>query len=138
MPAMPTRPTSKPGAAIATRAFADRQAWEVWLAANHARSKGLWLRLAKAGASRKTLSYAEAVEAALAWGWIDGQKRGQDDVHWLQKFTPRGPRSIWSKINREKAERLIEEGRMHPAGLAAVAAAKEDGRWDAAYDSPRT
>jgi uncharacterized protein YdeI (YjbR/CyaY-like superfamily) len=133
---VPARPT--PAADVPTRAFADQQAWDKWLAANHAGSRGLWLRLAKAGAARKTLSYAEALEVALAWGWIDGQKRSQDDAYWLQKFTPRGPRSVWSKINRDKAERLIEEGRMHPAGLAAVAAARKDGRWDAAYDSPRT
>ena len=83
------------------------------------------------------MSYAEAVEVALCYGWIDGQSKSYDEKSWLQKFTPRGRRSIWSKINRERAETLINQGRMQPSGLAAVNLAKHDGRWDAAYDSPR-
>ncbi len=86
----------------------------------------------------KTLTYAEAVEAALCYGWIDGQGKSIDDTAWLQKFTPRGPRSVWSKINRQKAETLIASGRMQPAGLAAIERAKQNGQWDNAYDSHRT
>jgi uncharacterized protein YdeI (YjbR/CyaY-like superfamily) len=116
--------------------FADRDRWAAWLASNHQRSRGLWLRLAKGPAApRRSLTYAEAVEVALIHGWIDGQKKSGDAGSWLQKFTPRGPKSLWSKINCGKAEGLIAAGRMHAAGLAAVARAKEDGRWAAAYDS---
>jgi uncharacterized protein YdeI (YjbR/CyaY-like superfamily) len=128
-----TRPAELP-----VHLFKDAAAWEAWLARQHAKSAGLWLRIAKAGSNAKTVSYAEAVEVALCYGWIDGQKKKFDDSTWLQKFTPRGKRSIWSKINREKAERLIESGRMQPAGLAAVERAKANGQWDAAYDSHRT
>ena len=93
--------------------------------------------MAKKGSAGRSLSYAEAVEVALCYGWIDGQSKGNNATSWLQKFTPRRKRSIWSKINREKAERLISEGRMQPAGLAEVGRARQDGRWEAAYDSPR-
>jgi uncharacterized protein YdeI (YjbR/CyaY-like superfamily) len=117
--------------------FADRDRWSAWLAGNHQRSRGVWLRLAKGPAApRRSLTYAEAVEVALIHGWIDGQKKSGDAGSWLQKFTPRGPKSLWSKINCGKAEALIAAGRMHAAGLATVARAKEDGRWAAAYDSP--
>jgi uncharacterized protein YdeI (YjbR/CyaY-like superfamily) len=92
----------------------------------------------KKGAPPPTLSYAEALEVALTWGWIDGQKRALDERAFLQRFTPRRTKSLWSKINRAKAEALIETGRMHPPGLAEVERAKKDGRWDAAYDSPKT
>jgi uncharacterized protein YdeI (YjbR/CyaY-like superfamily) len=109
--------------------------WSVWLDENHSLSSGVWLRLAKKDSGLTSVSYAEALEVALCYGWIDGQKRSLDDRSWLQKFTPRGARSIWSKINREKVERLIEDGRMQPAGLRAVELAKQNGRWDAAYDS---
>lgn len=116
--------------------FEEQAAWEAWLDENHASSPGLWLRLAKKAAGLESVSYAEALEVALCYGWIDGQKRSYDESSWLQKFTPRRARSIWSKINREKAEALIASGRMKAAGLAAVESAKQDGRWEAAYDSP--
>jgi uncharacterized protein YdeI (YjbR/CyaY-like superfamily) len=115
--------------------FAQQQEWATWLDANHATSPGVWLRIAKKAADIDSVSYAEALETALCYGWIDGQKKAYDDSSWLQKFTPRGAKSIWSKINREKAQQLIERGQMKPAGLVAVERAKQDGRWDAAYDS---
>jgi uncharacterized protein YdeI (YjbR/CyaY-like superfamily) len=118
-------------------AFASQEEWEAWLAANHAASRGLWLKIAKRGASTGTVSYAEALESALCYGWIDGQKRPFDDEYWLQRFTPRSARSKWSRINRDKATTLIAEGRMQPAGLAQVQAAQRDGRWDAAYEGQR-
>lgn len=117
--------------------FPQQADWQVWLAAHHATSSGLWLRLAKKKAALVSVTYAEAVEVALCYGWIDGQTKTYDSESWIQKFTPRGKKSIWSKINRAKAEALIASGQMQPAGLAAVASAKQDGRWDAAYDSPR-
>jgi uncharacterized protein YdeI (YjbR/CyaY-like superfamily) len=117
-------------------AFRDQQAWADWLQINHGTSSGLWIQLAKKGSAGRSLSYAEAVEVALCYGWIDGQSKANNATSWLQKFTPRRKRSIWSKINREKAERLISEGRMQPAGLAEVGRARQDGRWEAAYDSP--
>lgn len=98
----------------------------------------MWLRLAKAASGTPSVSYSEAVEVALCYGWIDGQKKGESENTWLQKFTPRAKRSIWSKINREKALALIERGQMKPAGLKEIERAKEDGRWDAAYDSSST
>ena len=116
--------------------FEEQEAWAAWLEENHASSPGLWLRLAKKAAGLESVSYAEALEVALCYGWIDGQKRSYDESSWLQKFTPRRPKSIWSKINREKAEALIASGRMKAAGREAVESAKQDGRWDAAYDSP--
>lgn len=116
--------------------FEEQEAWAAWLEENHATSPGLWLRLAKKAAELQSVSYAEAVEVALCYGWIDGQKRSYDESSWLQKFTPRRPKSIWSKINREKAEALIASGRMKAAGREAVESAKQDGRWEAAYDSP--
>ena len=109
--------------------------WEDWLKVNHTSSAGLWLRLAKKDSGIASVSYAEALEVALCYGWIDGQKKSYDETTWLQKFTPRGSRSVWSKINREKAEELIKSKRMKPAGLKAIESAKQDGRWDAAYDS---
>lgn len=113
--------------------FRDAASFERWLEEHHARSPGVWLQLAKKGAALPTLSYAEAVDAGLAWGWIDSQKRAHDAESWLQRFTPRGPRSLWSEINREKALALIARGAMHPPGLAEVERARADGRWDAAY-----
>ena len=118
--------------------FKSQRAWTTWLDKNHAKSAGVWLQIAKKTGHLKTVTYAEAVEAALCYGWIDGQGKGLDDSAWLQKFTPRGPRSIWSKINRTKAMELIESGRMKPAGLAAIDRAKNNGQWEAAYDSHRT
>lgn len=111
---------------------------EAWLEENHDSSQGLWLKIAKKGAAEPSVTYAEALELALCFGWIDSQKRGFDDQHFLQRFTPRRPRGRWSRINREKAEALIEAGRMRPAGLAEVEAAKADGRWEAAYEGQRT
>jgi uncharacterized protein YdeI (YjbR/CyaY-like superfamily) len=111
----------------------DEAAWEQWLKANQADSPGVWLKLAKKSAPRTTVSYAEAIEAALAYGWIDSQKARYDDAFSLQRFTRRGPRSKWSQINRQKAEQLIAGKRMKPAGLAEVRKAQQDGRWEAAY-----
>ncbi len=105
---------------------------EVWFAEHHADHRGFWLKIGKVGAAR-TVNYAEALDVALCYGWIDGQKRAYDETYWLQRFTPRGPRSKWSQINRDKAEALITTGRMRPAGQAQVDAAKADGRWAAAY-----
>lgn len=122
----------------AVRLFRNAAAWEAWLARQQAKSVGLWVRIAKARSNVKTVSYAEALEVALCYGWIDGQKKSFDEETWLQKFSPRGKRSIWSKINREKAQRLIDDGRMQPPGLEAVERAKANGQWDSAYDSART
>lgn len=110
--------------------------WTTWLEKNHKSFAGVWLRIAKKSSGITSVSYAEAVEAALCYGWIDSQGKSYDDETWLQKFTPRGDRSIWSKINREKVEELIRNGRMKPAGLQAVQRAKQNGRWKSAYDSP--
>ena len=116
--------------------FEDQETWSSWLRKNHATSSGLWLRIAKKGADVRSVSYLQAVDAALCFGWIDGQKKSDDEGYWLQRFTPRSENSIWSKINREKAIRLIELGQMNAAGLREVERAKRDGRWDGAYDSP--
>jgi uncharacterized protein YdeI (YjbR/CyaY-like superfamily) len=119
-------------------AFASAEAFEAWLAERHDQSDGLWIKFAKKASGIPTVVYAEAVEASLRYGWIDGQVKRLDDDFYLQRFTPRRARSRWSKINRAKAEALIASGRMEPAGLAEVERAKADGRWDAAYDSPTT
>ena len=111
---------------------------EAWIDEHGEDSDGIWLKFAKKDSGIESVVYAEAVEIALSCGWIDGQAKRHDDHHYLQRFTPRRPRSKWSKINREKAERLMAEGRMRPAGLREVERAKEDGRWDEAYDSPST
>ena len=111
---------------------------EAWIDEHGEESDGIWLKFAKKDSGIESVVYAEAVEIALSYGWIDGQAKRHDDHHYLQRFTPRRPRSKWSKINREKAERLMAEGRMRPAGLREVERAKEDGRWDEAYDSPST
>jgi uncharacterized protein YdeI (YjbR/CyaY-like superfamily) len=118
--------------------FAQPSDWAAWLDDNHAGSSGLWLRIAKKGSGIASVTYDEALEVALCYGWIDGQKQRYDESSWLQKFTPRRAKSIWSKINRRKAEALIERGQMKPAGLREVERAKQDGRWDAAYDSHST
>jgi uncharacterized protein YdeI (YjbR/CyaY-like superfamily) len=112
----------------------DRDAWGSWLQANHASSAGLWLRLAKKGAPVTSVTHAEALEEAIRHGWIDGQRLANDDHTFLQRFTPRRPRSKWSQINRQKALDLIAEGRMTPAGLEQVRAAQADGRWERAYE----
>ena len=118
--------------------FASPADLEVWMGVHGEESDGIWLKFAKKDSGIESVVYAEAVEIALSYGWIDGQAKRLDDHHYLQRFTPRRPRSKWSKINREKAERLIAEGRMRPAGLREVELAKEDGRWDDAFDSPST
>ncbi len=110
--------------------------WEAWLREHGSKVPGVWIRLAKKGSQLTSVSYAEAVEVALCYGWIDGQVKGLDERCYLQKFTPRKARSIWSQINRAKAEDLIERGRMQPAGLQAVESARQDGRWEQAYASP--
>lgn len=115
--------------------FADAAAWAAWLAEHHASAAGVWLRLAKKGAPLASVTYAGALDVALCYGWIDGQKKSHDAASWLQKFTPRGPKSLWSKVNREKAEAFIANGRMRPAGLAAVEVARRNGQWERAYDS---
>jgi uncharacterized protein YdeI (YjbR/CyaY-like superfamily) len=115
--------------------FASVRAWAAWLASNHALSGGVWLKIGKKGSGHSSVTYAEALEVSLAWGWIDGQKRPVDEAWWLQKFTRRGPRSLWSKVNCEKALALIASGAMKAPGLAEVERAKQDGRWEAAYDS---
>jgi uncharacterized protein YdeI (YjbR/CyaY-like superfamily) len=118
--------------------FAAQEAWEAWLEEHHATSDGLWLKIAKKGSGIYTVSYAEALDTALCYGWIDGQKGSFDDEFWLQRFTPRTARSKWSKVNRGKPIKLIEESRMKPAGLREVERARADGRWDAAYDAQST
>jgi uncharacterized protein YdeI (YjbR/CyaY-like superfamily) len=118
--------------------FPDEKTWIAWLVENHATSTGVWVRLARKSHAEPLLRHPEALEAALCHGWIDAQKKGETATTWLQRFTPRAKKSIWSKINCAKALALIEEGRMHPAGEREVERAKTDGRWDAAYDSHST
>ncbi len=115
--------------------FETQTAWEAWLMEHHQIAKGIWLKIAKKEAGIPSVSYPEALEGAICFGWIDGQKASLDDKFWLQKFSPRGPRSVWSKINCANALKLIEQGRMQPAGLEQVNLARADGRWEAAYDS---
>lgn len=114
--------------------FATPRAWSEWLAAHHASSAGVWLAISKKGARSESVTYAQALEVALAWGWIDGQKDRLDETRWLQRFTPRRAKSPWSKINRAKAEALIAAGAMEAPGLVEVDRAKRDGRWERAYD----
>lgn len=111
----------------------NQPAFEDWLKTNAASSAGVWLRFAKKGSGIASVSYAEALESALCYGWIDSQAKSFDDKTWIQRFTPRGKRSIWSKINTEKAEQLIAIGRMTPAGMKAIETAKQNGNWDNAY-----
>jgi len=118
--------------------FGGPAEFEAWLEEHHAEPDGLWLKIAKKGTEEPSVTYAEALELALCFGWIDSQKRGHDERHFLQRFTPRRPRGRWSRINRDKAEALIAAGAMRPAGLAEVEAAKADGRWEAAYEGQRT
>ncbi|WP_413944810.1 YdeI/OmpD-associated family protein [Bdellovibrio sp. HCB-162] len=116
--------------------FESAKQWLSWLRVNHARSSGVWLQIQKKGSAEKSPTYAEALDAALCYGWIDGQKKAYDENSWIQRFTPRRPRSVWSKKNTEHAERLLRAGKIKKAGLAEIEAAKKDGRWKAAYDSP--
>jgi len=117
--------------------FVQKKAWAAWLAKNHDQSAGVWLRLAKKASGVKSVSYDEALDVALCYGWIDGQAKRADEQFWLQKFTPRSKRSLWSKRNRERVSALIAARAMRAAGLAEIERAKADGRWHAAYDSPR-
>jgi uncharacterized protein YdeI (YjbR/CyaY-like superfamily) len=117
--------------------FASQSKWADWLAKQHGKSAGVWLQLAKKDSGIPSVTYAEALDIALCYGWIDGQKKSFDEKYFLQKFTPRRPKSIWSKINVEKVERLIASGQMKPAGLKAIEAAKADGRWAQAYSSQK-
>ena len=110
-------------------------AWERWLKRHHAAAAGVWIRMAKKASGIASIDHPAALEVALCYGWIDGQRKGDGEQYFLQRFTPRTPRSTWSKINRDKALKLIDEGRMQPAGLAEVERARADGRWDAAYDA---
>src|SRR5919199_720917 len=130
---MPTRSDE-----LETRAFASAAEWEAWLRDHHESAPGVWIRFARKGAGVPSVTYLEALHAALCFGWIDGQARSVDDAWYVQRFTPRRARSIWSKRNRDFATALIEAGRMQPAGLREVERAKADGRWDAAYDAPST
>ena len=118
--------------------FGSQAAWESWLDAHHAAAPGAWLKIAKKGSGAESVSYAEALEVAICYGWIDGQKGPLDDVHWLQRFTPRKPGGKWSRINTDKATELIKAGRMCPAGQREVDLAQADGRWAAAYEGQRT
>ncbi len=126
-----TVPDGKPVLAFATPAE-----FRAWLDVHHADTDGIWLRMYKKASGQQTVNYGQALDEALCYGWIDGQLRTFDAVSYIQKFTPRRPRSTWSKTNIANVERLIAEGRMRPAGLAAIEAAKADGRWDQAYDPP--
>jgi len=122
---------------LPTLPFESKKKWADWLAKQHDKSPGVWLKLGKKGTGIPSVTYEEALDVALCYGWIDGQKKGFDDQFWLQKFTPRGVKSIWSKINTGKAEKLIVSGEMKSAGMKAIEAAKQDGRWDAAYESQK-
>ncbi|MET0386689.1 MAG: YdeI/OmpD-associated family protein [Polyangiales bacterium] len=141
MPASPKPSRAVPKAEeLPVLELADVSAWLGWLAQHHGSSRGVWIKLAKKQARSQgtsAFSYEQAVDGALCWGWIDGQKRTFDERAWLLKFTPRAARSLWSKINRKKALALIARGDMRAPGLAEVERAQRDGRWDAAYDSPR-
>jgi uncharacterized protein YdeI (YjbR/CyaY-like superfamily) len=121
-----------------TLPFETRDAWESWLAANHWSASGVWIRFGRKGSGVPSVTHAEALEVALCYGWIDARSRGVDELHWVQRFTPRSSRSTWSKVNREKAAALIERGAMRPAGLREVERARADGRWDAAYEPQST
>ena len=127
--------TRKAATNLAVRHFERQEDWANWLAGNHNSSPGVWLQLAKKGTDIPSVSYDEAIEVALCFGWIDGQKKTHSEQFWLQKFTRRSDKSVWSKINKDKALALIKAGKMKPAGLQEVERAKSDGRWNAAYDS---
>jgi uncharacterized protein YdeI (YjbR/CyaY-like superfamily) len=132
-----TKPAAKKPE-LSVLGFESPKAWATWLSKHHAASPGLWLKLSKKGSGVPSPTYAEALDVALCWGWIDGQKKSHDDKAFLQRFTPRGKKSIWSQINCGHVERLIKAGEMQPAGLAHVAAAQADGRWAAAYGGMKT
>ena len=123
---------------LPVRRFASRAAWEKWLTAHHDRSPGVWIELAKKDSGVDSVSRADALEVALCYGWIDSQSMTVDEKRYRQRFTPRRSRSKWSKINCAAVERLHAEGRLAPAGVREMETAKGDGRWEAAYDSPKT
>jgi uncharacterized protein YdeI (YjbR/CyaY-like superfamily) len=118
--------------------FENGAAFERWLKRNHAKTSCIWVKSAKKKTGIPSITWDEGVDVALCYGWIDGQGKSLDETYTLQRYTPRGKRSTWSKLNRDRVARLIDEGRMQPAGLAEVERAKADGRWDAAYDPPST
>ena len=118
--------------------FSDQSAFAAWLEEHHATEPGVWVQLSRVTSGVRSITRDQALDVALCYGWIDGQGRSYDADSWLQKFTPRGRRSVWSKRNREHVARLIASGEMQPAGMAAIEAARADGRWDRAYDSPST
>ena len=126
--------SATPTTALQELAFEDAGAWAAWLEREHASSPGIWLRIAKSTAGVASVQYQGALDVALCYGWIDGVKRRIDDDYWVQRFTPRTARSLWSKVNRTKVQALIDDGRMRPAGLREIERARADGRWDAAYD----
>lgn len=128
--------SSSPKSDLPVVPFSSREAWAAWLEEHHDDSDGVWLKFARKSSGIASVTYPEAVEVALCYGWIDGQAAGFDDDYHLQRFTPRRARSRWSQINRAKATDLIERGLMKPAGLREVERAKADGRWDAAYAPP--
>lgn len=119
-------------------AFASEAEWEAWLEQNHKQLPGVWIEIAKKGSGIDSVRYPEVLDTALCFGWIDGRRERLDEQRFLQRFTPRRPRSRWSLINREKAQQLIRDGRMRPAGHAEVEAAQADGRWEAAYEGQRS
>lgn len=129
---------SAKGKKASIRLFATQADWAAWLEKNHHNPDGLWLRIAKKDSGLKSVTYLEAIETALCYGWIDGLKRPESERAWLQRFVPRRPKSLWSKINRTKAEALIACGRMKDPGLEAIKQAQTDGRWETAYDSAKT
>jgi len=129
-----TKPATK---TLPTLSFETQKHWEKWLAKNFATSDGIWLKIEKKDSSKSSVTYAEALDVAICFGWIDGQKNVGDQSSWLQKFTPRRAKSGWSKRNTEHVERLAKDGKMQPSGLAAVDAAKKDGRWHSAYESQK-
>jgi uncharacterized protein YdeI (YjbR/CyaY-like superfamily) len=122
---------------LPVKRFRSQEAWRKWLQANHERSQGVWLEFAKKASGKASVNYKEALEVALCYGWIDGQTAAVDEIWYRQRFTPRRPRSRWSQINRASVERLHAEGRLAPAGIREMEAAQRDGRWEAAYPSPR-
>jgi uncharacterized protein YdeI (YjbR/CyaY-like superfamily) len=118
--------------------FADAAQWESWLAENHGSADGVWVKIAKKGAAKKSITLPDALDVALCYGWIDSHRKGLDENHYLQRYSPRRPKGSWSRVNVDKVEVLIAAGRMREPGLAAIEAAKADGRWDAAYEPQRT
>jgi uncharacterized protein YdeI (YjbR/CyaY-like superfamily) len=129
--------SASPKRELPVKRFRSQEAWRTWLHANHERSQGVWLEFAKKASGKASVNYKEALEVALCYGWIDGQTAPVDEIWYRQRFTPRRPRSRWSQINRASVERLHAEGRLAPAGIREMEAAQRDGRWEAAYPSPR-